>query len=99
MFLLIQYAAEDPYIEKSLHLNGSTNKGSQLFRVNCAACHGIAAQGLVGPEISKVTKELNDKQIINQITKGLTPPMPSFEIEPQAMADLLTYLHSLEEEL
>ena len=35
------------------------------------------------------------KKIINQVIRGLTPPMPSFEIEPQSMADLLEYMHSL----
>ena len=27
-------------------------------------------------------KHLNDKEIIKQVTGGLTPPMPSFEIDP-----------------
>ena len=37
----------------------------------------------------------DNKKIINQVIRGLTPPMPSFEIEPQSMADLLEYMHSL----
>ena len=63
--------------------------------MNCVGCHGISAQGLVGPELNNVTQELNDKKIINQVVKGLTPPMPSFEMDEQSMADLLAYLHSL----
>ena len=82
-------------METSLNLEGSINQGRKLFRINCAGCHGISAQGLVGPELNKVTSEINDQKIINQVIKGLTPPMPSFEMEPQAMADLLAYLHSL----
>ena len=35
----------------------------------------------------------NDYQ---QVTGGLTPPMPSFEIDPQNMSNLLRYLHTLE---
>ena len=38
---------------------------------------------------------INDKKIIIQVVKGLTPPMPSFEMDEQSMADLLVYLHSL----
>jgi len=38
---------------------------------------------------------MSDKKIINQVIRGLTPPMPSFEIEAQSMADLLAYMHSL----
>ena len=95
LYLLMRHSTQDPYIQKSLDLQGSIENGSQLFRMNCVGCHGISAQGLVGPELNKVTNQLNDKKIINQVVKGLTPPMPSFEIDPQSMADLLAYLHSL----
>ncbi|KGG15470.1 MULTISPECIES: c-type cytochrome [unclassified Prochlorococcus] len=95
LFLLINNAKKDPYIEKSLSLTGSIDKGSKLFRMNCVGCHGISAQGFVGPQLNNVTDDLNDEKIIKQIIKGLTPPMPSFEMEPQSMADLLVYLHSL----
>ena len=93
--LLILEAHEDPYITASLSLDGSSEKGSDLFRMNCVGCHGISAQGLVGPDLNEVTNEISDKRIINQVVKGLTPPMPSFEMDTQSMADLLSYLHSL----
>ncbi|KGG13987.1 MULTISPECIES: c-type cytochrome [Prochlorococcus] len=95
VFFILNNKPPDPYVEKSLNLNGAIEDGNQLFRMNCVGCHGISAQGLVGPELNKVTEELNDKQIINQVINGLTPPMPSFEMDPQSMADLLAYLHSL----
>ena len=63
--------------------------------MNCVGCHGISAQGLVGPDLNNVTEELSDRKIIVQVVKGLTPPMPSFEMDSQSMADLLSYLHSL----
>ncbi len=85
----------DPYVQATLKLQGSENNGAQLFRMNCVGCHGIAAQGLVGPELNEVSIHLNDREIINQIVQGRTPPMPSFQMEPQAMADLLAHLHSL----
>ena len=83
------------YTLKTLSLDGSIQNGDGLFKMNCVGCHGITARGLVGPDLHSVTKRLNDKRIIKQVTKGLTPPMPSFEMEPQNMADLLTYLHTL----
>ncbi len=85
----------DPYTKASMKLSGSKEKGGQLFRINCVGCHGITAQGLVGPDLHGVTADLSDKKIINQVTRGLTPPMPSFEMDSQSMADLLSYLHSL----
>ena len=86
----------DPFIYETLAIQGEKTSGSKLFKINCVGCHGISAQGLVGPDLNDVTDKLNDKEIINQIIKGRTPPMPSFEIEAQSMADLLSYMHSLD---
>ena len=84
------------YILKTLELEGSVKDGNALFKTNCVGCHGITARGLVGPDLHSITQSLNDKEIIKQVTGGLTPPMPSFEIDPQNMSNLLKYLHSLE---
>ena len=86
---------QDPFITETLSIQGEALSGSKLFKINCVGCHGISAQGLVGPDLHEATQEMSDKKIINQVIRGLTPPMPSFEIEPQSMADLLAYMHSL----
>ena len=86
---------QDPFITKTLSIEGEALSGSKLFKINCVGCHGISAQGFVGPDLHEATQEMSDKKIINQVIRGLTPPMPSFEIEPQSMADLLEYMHSL----
>ena len=86
---------QDPFITETLSIEGEALSGSKLFKINCVGCHGLSAQGLVGPDLHEATQELSDKKIINQVIRGLTPPMPSFEIEPQSMADLLAYMHSL----
>ena len=90
------YNNDNQYILKTLEIKGSVKEGDSLFKTNCVGCHGITARGLVGPDLHSITQRLNDKQIINQVTRGLTPPMPSFEIDPQNMSNLLQYLHSLE---
>ena len=82
-------AQTDPYLRET------ADHGGQLFRINCAGCHGLAGQGLVGPELMGITERFRDPTLVHQIISGDTPPMPSFEIEPQSMADLLAYLHSL----
>ena len=86
---------QDPFITETLSIQGEALSGSNLFKINCVGCHGISAQGFVGPDLHDATKVMSDKKIINQVIQGLTPPMPSFEIEPQSMADLLEYMHSL----
>ncbi len=86
----------DKYIIETLEIKGSVEAGDALFKINCVGCHGITARGLVGPDLHSITQRLNDKEIIKQVTGGLTPPMPSFEIDPVNMSNLLKYLHSLE---
>ena len=86
---------DNKYIIKTLELEGSFKEGDALFKMNCVGCHGITARGLVGPDLHSITLRLNDKEIIKQVTGGLTPPMPSFEIDPQNMSNLLRYLHTL----
>ncbi len=92
----LNHHENNKYIFETLELNGSAKEGDSLFKVNCVGCHGITARGLVGPDLHSITKRLNDKEIIEQVTGGLTPPMPSFEIDPVNMSNLLKYLHSLE---
>ena len=86
---------QHPFINETLSIKGEALSGSKLLKINCAGCHGISGQGFVGPDLHEVTQEMSDKKIINQVIRGLTPRMPSFEIEPQSMADLLEYMHSL----
>ena len=92
----LSHHENNKYIVQTLELNGSAEKGDALFKMNCVGCHGITARGLVGPDLHSITLRLSDKEIIKQVTGGLTPPMPSFEIDPANMSNLLKYLHSLE---
>ena len=96
LIFLSNHQENNKYIIETLNLSGSANEGYALFKINCVGCHGIQARGLVGPDLHSITHRLNDKEIIKQVTGGLTPPMPSFEIDPVNMSNLLKYLHSLE---
>ncbi len=96
LIFFLNYHENNKYIIETLELNGSAKEGDALFKINCVGCHGITARGLVGPDLHSITQRLNDKEIIKQVTGGLTPPMPSFEIDPVNMSNLLKYLHSLE---
>ena len=95
LFWRMEDFKQDPFITETLSIQGEALSGSKLFKINCVGCHGISAQGFVGPDLHEATQEMSDQKIINQVIRGLTPPMPSFEIEPQSMADLLAYMHSL----
>lgn len=95
MLLVLSAARSDPYTRQTLDLQGSSEQGGLLFSLNCAGCHGIAAQGLVGPDLHGVSQRKSHRQLIQQVVSGSTPPMPRFQPEPQAMADLLAYLNGL----
>ena len=95
LIFFLNYQEKNSYIIETLKFNGSAKDGDTLFKMNCVGCHGITARGLVGPDLHSITQRLNDKEIIKQVTGGLTPPMPSFEIDPVNMSNLLKYLHSL----
>ena len=83
------------YILKTFEFNGSLKDGDSLFKMNCAGCDGITARGLVRPDLNSITQRLNDTGIFKKVTEGLIPLMPSFEIDPQNISNLLTCLHSL----
>jgi len=95
ILVVLPASRTDPYTRSTLERSGSATDGGRLFRLNCAGCHGLAAQGLVGPNLHGVDRRKNDRQLIQQVVSGRTPPMPRFQPEPQAMADLLAYLNSL----
>lgn len=95
VLLVLPAARQDPYTRQTLELVGSAERGGQLFRLNCAGCHGIAAQGLVGPNLYGVSRRRTQRQLIQQVVSGRTPPMPRFQPDPQAMADLLAFLSAL----
>ena len=96
LIFFLNYHENDKYIIQTLDFKGSAKECDALFKTNCVGCHGITARGLVGPDLHSITQRLNDKEIIKQVTGGITPPMPSFEIDPVNMSNLLKYLHSLE---
>jgi mono/diheme cytochrome c family protein len=95
LVVLLPGLRTDPYTSATLQIRGDAGNGGRLFRLNCAGCHGLAAQGLVGPNLHGVGHRKNDRQLIQQVVSGRTPPMPRFQPDPQTMADLLAFLHSL----
>jgi mono/diheme cytochrome c family protein len=85
----------DPYIQNVLSLNGDAVRGHAIFQMNCSGCHGLYADGEVGPSLRNVSDHRSRIGLIHQVTSGATPPMPQFQPSEQEMADLLKYLESL----
>ncbi|EAM52691.1 Cytochrome c, class I [Crocosphaera watsonii WH 8501] len=85
----------DPYMGEVLSLQGDVTRGQAMFEINCAGCHGLNADGIVGPSLHHVQQHKSKISLIKQVTSGKTPPMPKFQPNPQEMADLLIYLEGL----
>ena len=92
---LYQLRTSDPYVRQVIFLEGNVEKGQAIFQMNCSGCHGLKADGHVGPSLHNVSSHRSQVGLIHQVTSGQTPPMPAFQASPQEMADLLSYLNTL----
>ena len=90
-----QWQLQDPYVKNVLSVTGDSIRGHAIFQMNCSVCHGLQADGRVGPSLQGVSKRKSQIGLIHQVTSGDTPPMPQFKPNPQDMADLLSYLEEL----
>ena len=84
-----------PYVKGVLSLPGDSVRGQAIFQMNCAGCHGLQADGRVGPSLQGISKRKSRFGIIHQVISGETPPMPQFQPSIEEMADLLGYLETL----
>ncbi|KGF73311.1 cytochrome C [Neosynechococcus sphagnicola sy1] len=95
LFGIHQVRISDPYVKSVLELPGNPAQGHAIFQMNCSGCHGLQADGHVGPSLRHVSDRKSRVALIYQVTSGKTPPMPQFQPSSQEMADLLKYLESL----
>ena len=85
----------DPYVHSVLQRVGDSDRGREIFLLNCATCHGLEQAGLVGPDLHHVSERKSRSGLIHQVVSGQTPPMPQFQPTERDMADLLSFLETL----
>ena len=85
----------DPYVRNVLEISGNAARGHDIFQLNCAVCHGLEADGEVGPNLHEVSARKSRVALIEQVISGQTPPMPQFQPSEKDMADLLSFLETL----
>ena len=81
---------------------GDVSNGAELFRVNCAMCHNVAGAGGALTE-GKFAPGLNDVTAAHIYEAMVTGPqnMPVFNdlnLSPEDKADIISYLHFIDEE-
>ena len=82
-----------------LHAGGNVARGGELFRVNCAACHGSAGAGgaLSSGKYAPYLGEATDRQIWGAMLTG-PQNMPVFgdnQLTPDEKRDIIAYLDYL----
>lgn len=92
---MYQFRYSDPYVRSVLSLQGDPVQGHAIFQMNCSSCHGLYADGRVGPSLHHISDRKSRVALIQQVISGKTPPMPQFQPSPKEMADLLEYLQTL----
>lgn len=76
-------------------------RGREVFRANCAMCHGQDASGMMGvhPSLRGAVERLSLDGVEVAIRKGrdTDPPMPSFEgrLSDEEIDDVIAYLDTL----
>jgi mono/diheme cytochrome c family protein len=77
--------------------SASASRGEALFVKNCAACHGLASAGPIGPWLHG-ERTRKDTSAVIEIIKHPDPPMPKLfpgTLRAQDVADLAAYVESL----
>jgi len=95
LFSIQRAQAFNPYVKGVLSMHGDRVQGHAIFQMNCAGCHGLQADGHIGPSLKNISGRKSKIALIQQVTGGKTPPMPQFQPNSTEMADLLSYLESL----
>jgi ubiquinol-cytochrome c reductase cytochrome c subunit len=85
-----------------LKADGDAAHGSELFRVNCAMCHNVAAAGgaLTKGKFAPALTGVDESHIYEAMVTG-PQNMPVFSdanLSPQDKADIITYLKYIENE-
>ena len=80
--------------------NSTIAAGGELFRLNCASCHGVTGAGapLSAGKIAPTIREANDKQIVAAMLTG-PENMPVFsdnQLTPDEKAAIVAYIQTLQ---
>lgn len=72
-------------------------QGYELFKLNCAHCHGSDARGDEGPDLHGVTK--SDARIASIIKNGIKGEMPKFgaKLTDTDVRALIVFVRSLKD--
>ena len=77
--------------------SASASRGASLYAKNCAACHGTATAGPIGPALHGERSRKNLEAVV-AIIRHPDPPMPKLfpgTLSAQDVADIAAYVENL----
>ena len=81
----------------------SEQRGQFFARTNCASCHSIdkvtASPLKIAPPFRTLHRRYPIESIAEALAEGITtghPSMPEFQLEPDQINDLLSYMRTLQ---
>lgn len=105
---VVQYLRRDaparPFVPQVARLSGNAARGAELFRQNCAGCHGVGGKGGLAPNLANATfqKAADDAFLVATISSGRpNTAMPAFQragargLTGAEIADLVVYIRTL----
>lgn len=82
----------------------SVAEGQRLAEINCASCHAIGASGESRHPMAPPFRTLSQNYRVNQLEEAFAegvlvghPDMPEFQLAPEQIDDLLSYIESVQE--
>ena len=84
-------------------LSPAAQRGRVFVQVNCAKCHAVSRVGesplSIAPPLRTLHKRYPIETLAEALAEGIStghPTMPAFQLDPDQIGDLLTYLKTLE---
>lgn len=72
-------------------------KGRRTYQRNCAVCHGLRAEGGLGPPLQGIGQRMSADELTRQLVepRGSMPRMVPSPVDPGMLPDLRAYLLQL----
>ncbi len=87
--LILAAGAVDTLDEKGLSV-----KGSELYRLNCSACHGLDKKGIppMFPSLENIGQRMNRRQVTYQIRTGKNAMPPLRHLSDKEVRTIVAYV-------
>jgi cytochrome c len=101
--ILVALAVGISWTSAALALTPAEQRGFAFVRENCSSCHSVRLHGASPLAVAPPFRTLHERYPIEDLAESLAegivtghPSMAQFKLDPGQIADVLSYLKSLE---